>query len=187
MSLAWLAISMSPFSKKRSHIWISKISGPNMVPEVHRKEFQRKHCKRNLFWFFEGTETIQILVNEVQGICNTTICINLFINNSWSIQPRAFERPVKRDSVWPRPSTDLYHFSIISIKQCWALKPIRKPHWNFGYSLSKCRYIWVYISFSYTLRKVGRILVGHWFSLSVLTYFLITVLTSAYFKTVRKG
>ena len=83
----------------------------------------------------------------------------------WSIQYRA--------PSWSSPSTDFCHFSILVIKQCWALKPFWKPNWKFEKSWSKDRYISLYIiRLSYTLLKEGRILIGLWFSLSVLLSFL---------------
>ena len=95
-------------------------------------------------------------------------------------------RSVRRAPAWSHPSTDLRHFSIMVIKQCWTLKPFRKPHWNFENSLSKYGYIWLYIRLSYTWLKVERILIGLYFFLSVLPSFFKTGLTSAYFNAVGK-
>ena len=77
-------------------------------------------------------------------------------------------------------------FAIIVIKECWALKSFRKPLWNFENNLSKYGYIWLHISLSDTLLKVGRILIDLLFPLSILSSFLKTGLTSAYFNTVGK-
>ena len=100
----------------------------------------------------------------------------------WSLESKALERSVRRAPAWPTPSTDLCHFSITMIKQCWALKPFGNPPWNFENSLSKYGYIW--LSLLYTLLKVGRILIGLQFSLSFLSSFLKKGLTSVDFNTV---
>ena len=80
--------------------------------------------------------------------------------------------------------TIFYHIdqAVLSIKTCpvTTLKLCKK-------FISKYRYIWVYIRFSCTLLKVGRILIDQQFYLSFLTSFLKTGLTSTYFSAEGKG
>ena len=100
---------------------------------------------------------------------------------------KALERSVRRACAWPLPSSGLRHFSIIVIKQCWALKPFRKPHWNSEKSLWKYGYIWLYTSHSYFMLTIGREYLSIYsFQLSVFSSFLRTGLTSAYFNAVEK-
>lgn len=49
------------------------------------------------------------------------------ISNSWVMQLNALERSVRVAAAWPILSSKLFHFSVIFIRQCWALKVFLKP------------------------------------------------------------
>ena len=56
LSIAQLVISVSLFCKKRSQMSMLRRCGPNIKPEVYRKEYQKKQCSgfrhRTLFFDF---------------------------------------------------------------------------------------------------------------------------------------
>ena len=82
------------------------------------------------------------------------------VSNSWSRQWNAFERSVSKAPKTLPLSTDLFHVSNITRKQCWVLHPFRKPHCWFKKMLSKK----ANIHFSKTFGNLGRILTGLKFS-----------------------
>ena len=57
-------------------------------------------------------------------------------------------------------STACFHFSSIKRRQCWVLKPFRKPHWNFQLIFSKYDDSWLLIIFSKIFETIGKMLTG---------------------------
>ena len=57
-------------------------------------------------------------------------------------------------------STACFHFSSIKRRQCWVLKPFRKPHWNFETIFSKYDDSWLLIIFSKIFETIGKMLTG---------------------------
>ena len=101
------------------------------------------------------------------------------VSNSWSRQSNAFERSVSKASKTLPLSTDLFHVSNITRRQCWVLYPFRKPRCWFERMLSKKVDIWTNIHFSKTFNNVGRILTGLKFSFISFLRFLCMGVTSA--------
>ena len=71
-------------------------------------------------------------------------------------QSKAFERSVNIAPYAPPLSRDFLHFSIITRRQCCALKPFRNSHWEFESMFSKYLLIWIYINFSNNFERFGK-------------------------------
>ena len=75
---------------------------------------------------------------------------------SWQIQSNIFDKSVKTVLL----STACFYFSSIKRRQCWVLKSLRKPHWNFERIFSKYDNSWLLITFSKILKAICKTLTG---------------------------
>ena len=79
-------------------------------------------------------------------------------------------------------STANFHFSKIANRQCWALNPFLKLHWNFDKIGSKYSDICLNINLSYILEIFDNIITSLWLSLDVFAPSLWTGVMIAFFK-----
>ena len=108
------------------------------------------------------------------------------VSNSWWRQLNAFNRSVSKAPKTLPLSTDLFHVSNITRKQCWVLYPFQKPHCSFEKMLSRKVDICTNLHFSKIFDNVGRILTGLKFSFISFLPFLYTGVTSVNFKEEEK-
>ena len=100
------------------------------------------------------------------------------VNNYWSRQSNAFDRCVSKAPKTLSLSTDFFHVSNFTRKQCWVLYPFQKPHCWFEKVLSKRLDIWQ-IYFLKIFDNVGRTIIGLKFSFISYLPFLYKGVTSA--------